>query len=267
MYNLKKTETVTIIYNKEEIVLDLRSILYVQMKGNYAFIHVSNEIIYQIRMTMAELEEKLGDDFIKIKRGCVVSAMAVHDVTDKVNLNNGEQLDYVVRNKKEILAKLQKKQEDIIRSFNGEDIPMTEKDYHEYYKLFDKLPFAFTDIEMVFDSSYRAIDWVFRYGNSALAELEKLPLDKLIGSTFSSLFPNMDAKWLQSYERAALYGETLKLVDYSPEIDTYLDVICFPTFNGHCGCIMFDISKIKSYRKNTDTEKALSLFFERLLNG
>ena len=31
-----------------------------------------------------------------------------------------------------------------------------------------------------------------------------------------SLFSNMDSKWLRSYERAALYGETLKIIDYSP---------------------------------------------------
>ena len=40
----------------------------------------------------------------------------------------------------------------------------------------------------------------------------------------------MDSKWLQSYERATLYGETLEIMDYSPEIDTNLKIICFPTF-------------------------------------
>ena len=89
----------------------------------------------------------------------------------------------------------------------------------------------------------------------------------MIDHSFGSLFPNMDAKWLRSYERATLFQETLKIIDYSPEIDTYLEVICFPTFQGHCGCILFDISKIKSFRKNTDTEKALALYFEKLVSG
>lgn len=52
-----------------------------------------------------------------------------------------------------------------------------------------------------------------------LAVLEKLPLNKMIGKSFSSLFSNMDTKWLRGYERATLYGETLEIVDYSPEID------------------------------------------------
>ena len=75
---------------------------------------------------------------------------------------------------------------------------------------------------------------------------KKLPLDKMIGSSFSSLFSNMDSKWLQSYERATLYGETLEIMDYSPEIDTNLKIICFPTFPGHCGCILFNADKMKS---------------------
>ena len=31
-------------------------------------------------------------------------------------------------------------------------------------------------------------------------------------------------------KRAALYGEVLEIMDYSPEIDKNLKVICFPTF-------------------------------------
>ena len=105
------------------------------------------------------------------------------------------------------------------------------------------MPFAFTDIEMVFDEERHAVDWIFRYGNQALANLEKYPLEQLIGASFGSIFANMDSKWLRSYERSVLYGEILEIVDFSPEIDTYLKVISFPTFPGHCGCILFDVSK------------------------
>lgn len=264
---MQEAGTITIVSNKQEVVLNISQILYVQMKGNFADIHISRELVYPTRITLIELEEILGDNFIKVKRGCLVSVLAIHSVTDKINLCNGESLDYVVRNKKEILAKLHAKQQDMIRSFNEDGIPATEDQYHAHYRLFDTMPFAFADIEIVFDSRCHAIDWVFRYGNSALAQLEKLPLEKMIGNSFGSLFPNMDSKWLRSYERAALFGETLQIIDYSPEIDTYLEVICFPTFKGHCGCILFDISQIKSFRKATDTEKALAIYFEKLTYG
>ena len=81
-------------------------------------------------------------------------------------------------------------------------------------------------------------DYVFKTSTS-------FALHVLIGSAFGDLFYNMDSKWLESYERAALYGETLEVLDYSPEIDTNLKVICFQTFVGHCGCILFNVDEMK----------------------
>lgn len=263
---MQKKDVLTIVSDKKEVEIPIRSILYVKMDGNNAFARTLPDNVYQTRMTLAELEPLLGDDFIKVKRGCLVSVIAIHDITDWVVLSNGEKLDYARRKRKEIIREFHEKQQRIIRGFNEEVSPVENNDYGEYYKVFDSMPFAFADIEMVFDDEFKAVDWIFRYGNEALAELEKTPLKKIIGSSFSSIFPNMDAKWLGSYERAALFGETLKIIDYSPEIDAYLDIICFPTFKGHCGCILFDISKIKSFRQPTDTEKALSVFISRLTN-
>lgn len=259
--------TITITFNKKPLELNIDSILYVQMQGNTAHIHTLQGRVYSARITLTALESALGDSFLSIKRGCLVAVKAIHDVTDCVQLNNGESLEFAQRRKKEVLTTLREKQQMLIRSFTVDTMPSTPEQYHEHYRLFDTLPFAFADIEMVFDDEFNAIDWVFRYGNPALAELEKQPLEHIVGRSFSAIFPNMDSKWLRTYERAALYGETLKIIDYSPEIDAYLDIICFPTFKGHCGCILFDVAKIRSFRQSTDAEKALALFFERLLLG
>lgn len=121
--------------------------------------------------------------------------------------------------------------------------------------IFEYLPIAFTDIEMVFNEESHAVDWIFRYANQELARLEKLSLNQLLGKSFGSLFSNMDSKWLRSYERSALYGEVLELMDYSPEIDTNLKVICFPTFKGHCGCILFDLDRIKAVDSSNNVHK------------
>jgi len=250
--------------NGRKTVLGIRTILYVLMINKIAEIHVSGGKIYQTRMTLSELEEKLGDGFIKVHRGCIVSAMAIHDISDNINLNNGESLIYTIRKKNQIIEQFRSKQKNIISSFRKDGIPTTEEEYRKHYSSFENLPFAFTDIEMIFNEESHAVDWIFRYGNPALAKLEKLSLEQLIGSSFGSLFSNMDSKWLRSYERATLYGEILEIIDYSPEIDTYLKVICFPTFKGHCGCILFDISEIKFTKNSNDAEKALMLYFGKL---
>ena len=264
VFYLQKAKYITIISNKKKVVLNVSTILYVLMMGNNADIHVSGGAVYKTRMTFREIEEKLGDGFIKIHRGGIVSAMAIHDITDKINLSNGESLIYTQRKKNQIIEQFHSKQKRIISSFSHAGIPVTDEEYRSHYSSFENLPFAFTDIEMIFNEKRHAVDWIFRYGNPALAKLEKMPLELLIGSSFGSLFSNMDSKWLRSYERATLYGETLEIIDYSPEIDTYLKVICFPTFKGHCGCILFNISEIKFTKNSSDAEKALMLYFGKL---
>ena len=81
---------ITINSNRRKIVLNISTILYVLMRGKRVEIHVSGGRIYDTRMTLSEIEKKLGEGFIKVHRGCVVSAMAIHDITNTINLNNGE---------------------------------------------------------------------------------------------------------------------------------------------------------------------------------
>ena len=118
---------------------------------------------------------------------------------------------------------------------------------------------------MIFNEESQAVDWILRYGNEALARLEECPLDVLIGNTFGSIFPNMDSKWLRSYEHSVLYGETLEIVDYSPEVDKYLRIVCFPTFRGHCGCLLFDISETNFSVEKTVGEKAMMMYLKKLM--
>lgn len=260
---MQRETTIAITVGKEEIDLEIDRILYVVMKRNNAYIHVAKDKVYPIRMTLLELMDKLGEEFILVHRSILVSARAIHEIGDKIYLSNGEELEYVVRKKKVLQNQLKEIQKKIVHGFDTADVPLTTEEYREYYRSFDYIPIAFTDIEMVFDENSNAVDWIFRYGNQALADLEKLSLERLIGKSFASIFPNMDSKWLRSYERVTLYGEKREIIDYSPEIDTYLKVICFPTFKGHCGCILFDVSEIEFTRTGDDVEKALLLYFGR----
>lgn len=88
------------------LVINTDTIRYIQMKRNYAEVHLTNGAVFTSRITMEELEQHLGDDFIKIHRSCLVAVRAIHNVEDTVVLNSGEQLEYVVRQKKRILEQL-----------------------------------------------------------------------------------------------------------------------------------------------------------------
>lgn len=263
MYTRK---TITIPVDNQEVTIYISRILYIKMARNVAEIHMANGEIHRARVTLQELELSLGDYFLKVDRGCMVSALAVHSIDSNINLLNGEILDFAKRRKKELQNQLAHIQRSVISGFHTKDMPQSEEEYHQHYQCFDEMPIAFADIELVFNEDNCAVDWIFCYGNEALAKLEKMPLESLVGNSFSSVFANMDAKWLRSYERAVLFRETLEVIDFSPEIDTYLNVICFPTFKGHCGCILFDISKMEFVQEESHTQNALRLYFERMMS-
>lgn len=256
----------------EIITIQMEDVMYfdlpVEMTGRLkALVHMLDGSVYICQDRLNIIEQQIGEGFIRLNRRCIVSVKAIHSISDYVYLNNGEKLPYSPRKKKLIIGMLHEKQKSLLKKILSESRQMTMEEYQEHYKSFDFLPVAFTDIEMVFDENANAVDWVFCYGNEALAQLEKTPLEEMIGKSFGALFANMDPKWLKSYEQATLYGKTLDILDYSPEIDTYLHVTCFPTFPGHCGCILRDINEMEFAKGEQSTEKALRLYLAKIVGA
>ena len=207
---------INIISDRKNITLNSDVILYIIMNGKIAEIHIVGGKVYQTRIALKNLEGLLKEDFVKVHRGCIVSVKAIHEVTDMVNLSNGEELPYTVRKKKQIVTEIQEKQKKMINALGKKGIPATKEEYCRHYSSFEYLPIAFTDIEMVFDEE----------------------------------------------KRAALYGEVLEIMDYSPEIDKNLKVICFPTFKGHCGCILFDLDTIKAVNSSNNVHKIWNIYLK-----
>ena len=64
---------ITIVSARKTIALRVSTILYVLMNGKYANIHVLGDQVYRTTMTLGEIEEKIGDGFLQVHRGCLVA--------------------------------------------------------------------------------------------------------------------------------------------------------------------------------------------------
>ena len=84
------------------------------------------------------------------------------------------------------------------------------------------MPLAFCVIELVFDEKGHGVDFVFRYCNEMMADVEGIPVSEMINRSFYEVFENGDKKWLVTYADVALNGNKRILTDYSPEIDKHL---------------------------------------------
>ena len=122
---MQKEQKITIISHRRRVTISVRDILYVHMRRKYADIHMNSGEVLETRMTYRELSERLGTAFIEVRRGCLVSAIAVYSITDTINLNNGEILDYTQSRKNEIDEKLYRQRKRVIRGFSTIGTPVS----------------------------------------------------------------------------------------------------------------------------------------------
>ncbi len=109
-------------------------------------------------------------------------------------------------------------------------------------RVFDASPLALCVIEVLLDELGKPYDFTFVYANEALAQIEGVPLDELIGARFYELFPDGDRKWLEPYYKAAFEGESSEIESISPEVGIYLNISCAPTGKpGFATCVLRDI--------------------------
>lgn len=131
---MNNEKTISFISDRKHYDIPESSILYISMNKQDAFIHTSDGSVLKTRMTFAKIQHTLSANFIRITRGCLVSAMAIHSVGKLITLSNGESLEYATQHRREILEKFHAKQHSIIDLLADNDNPTDIEEYHQHYK-------------------------------------------------------------------------------------------------------------------------------------
>ena len=119
---------------------------------------------------------------------------------------------------------------------------------------FDKLPLPVYVLRIEADASGLPQDFIFVYANSACASF--LGIDGknyLLGMSFSDIWGDSDAKWLNIYTKTALEGLTQNVEDYN--LKKYLSVDCYQPMYGYCGCFMRDVTQRRDMERQLYEEK------------
>ena len=101
-------EFITVTFNRTKIAIRCADILYVIMSDDHCRIHMFDGNVYRCRMTLKELKKQLNEEFIEVKRGCMVAVSAISDIGDRILLSNGEKICYTKRKKRVLREELQK---------------------------------------------------------------------------------------------------------------------------------------------------------------
>lgn len=119
--------------------------------------------------------------------------------------------------------------------------------------LFDHSNIPFCVIKVELDEKEHPEDWTFIYCNDALAKLEGVSKEDLLGHRFFNIFPEGNRKWLKTYYEAAYENKPGVLDEISEEIGVFLHIDVIPTgYSGYCSCILKDVKEETIRRRRTN---------------
>lgn len=206
-------------------------IMYMTRDGRKTVIHQENGRKVETFHAIKGILENYPDEMFEIiNKGIVVAPKYVEKVDNNVyTMTDGATFKGRVR--------VTKEQKDNAYRYN-EDIVTT--DWNEY-AILDNMPLAYCIIELVFDEKGRGIDFIFRYCNKHMEDIEGKTLDEMINKSFYEVFENGDKKWLVTYADVALNGNSHTIESFSPEIDARLRIYCYQPKPNFCACVLIKI--------------------------
>lgn len=210
--------------------IKISDIMYFTRNGRKTVINLADGSKVETFNPIKTLIENYVDDYFEsINKGIVVAHKYVTDVKDGV---------YIMKDGAEFIGRVRtsQKQKDNMLKY----IERNVEDWRQY-SILDKLPLAFCIIELVFNDKGRGIDFIFRYCNEEMEELEGKSIDEMIDKSFYEVFENGDKKWLVTYADVALNGGKKIIESYSPEIGANLRIYCYQPKPNFCACTLIKI--------------------------
>ena len=212
------------------------NIKYVIRENERTNIYTGDGRMLSTLLTLKSITETLPtQDFTVINKGILVA----NNQIIKIEKNTYTMLDgKVFEGRKKALASHKQLNDSLNRNIN---LPIGSlNDIAKAFSILDSMPAAFCVIQLIFDESGKGIDFIFRYCNREMENLENKTMEELIDHSFYDIFPNADPKWLISYANVALNGTPCTLRDYSPEVDKPLTIHCFQPMEGYCACLLLE---------------------------
>lgn len=234
-------KVIDLMVNRHMMQIPASSIIYASVTDKLCKIHLDNGDTLSLFITISELLEKLGEeDFLRVSRSSMVAYTAVESVNqEEIILYGGVRIPYSRSRRREIMDKARNcmERQVVCRDKNR---AVGELDFVHGFSFWEEVPIGFGVLEFVADCTGRFSDFIFRYVNRALAELEGVTADALINRAYGQIFKEAHNKRLAIYSKVAFMGDTVELIDYSPELGKELLILCYQPAYGYCACIVCD---------------------------
>ncbi len=149
-----------------------------------------------------------------------------------------------------------------MNKYNIDDVNI---DLNAYRTVYDNSPVAFALIHVLMkDNCYD--DFEFVYANKGYERMSGFSVESLNGHTYSEVCGSKSEQWNSIYGKVAYQGGEHVSIEYGPEIDRYVNIVCHQVALGYCALTVLDVTEQveAEHRTNMEFKKKYELEKQRI---
>lgn len=211
----------------------------IREEGRTAIYIIGGKVVHTYN-TIKEIRENLpADEFLYPNKGVVLAASQVVDVSDgEYRMADGRSFRYRIHNSVKHdsrLLMLGRRLEHIQAVADAQ----SANALRAKYSILDNMPLPACVIEVVIADS--SMEFVIRYMNRKMEEVQGLLANEAIGRPFSDFFhQSSHMKWFAIIADVALNNNTRSVIEHSSSNDHDIKIYCYQPMEGYCVAVMLE---------------------------
>ena len=221
-------------------------IKYIIRENGNTVIYTVDDRIVETYLPVKDFREALPtENFLHPNKGIIVNASQIVDVADGRYLTaDGRSFKYRVHNSQLHDTRLLRLGMQFEHSRHEAVEEPSPDQIYEKFTVFDHMPLPMYVVELHMKEKEFGADFVFRYGNKAMLELEGLEADQILGQDFYKVMPAADPKRLVVYMDVALNGSSRTIREYERSKNALITASAFRPMPGYCACMLMKMEHV-----------------------
>lgn len=206
-------------------------ILYIKHNDRKTDVYIKNGKIISSYIPLKLLLGALPEGaFLNITKGVIISRYEIKSIKGNIyTLSDGTIFKGRVRGAGEHKANRKNLEKHRVAPSR-----ISAETIKERFSVLDSSPIATCVIETVFNSAGHGVDFIYRYCNKALADLEKMTIDDMLDRSVYDIFKKINHRWVETYIAVAIDGANRIFEDTNVRSGETLTAVCSQPINGFC---------------------------------
>ncbi len=236
-------------FSKNQI--DPSDIKYIIREDGNTVIYTIDNRMVSTYLPIKDFKESLSvEQFLHPNKGIIVAASQIVNVSDgHYEVADGRKFKYRVHNSARHDSRLLSLGRQFEHMTAAAEVS-TEDKFMGQFAILDKMPIPLYVVELVMPEQGFSADFIFRYCNSAMCELEGMARTEILGQRFQTVLKHADPKRLVVYMDVALNDTRRIIHEFDNNKNALLEITCYQPIPNHCLCMLTKLTPAAEMTEN-----------------